>query len=112
MNDPECIFCKIIAGEIPSEFVNEDAGHIAIRDIAAKADVHVLVIPRDHHKDLDSFVADGGSSDLLLAFARQTAEILEVTGDYRMIANVGPNAGQTVFHLHLHILSGGNLPGF
>lgn len=108
----DCIFCSIIAGTIPCDEVLADDDFIAFRDIAPKAEHHALVVPRDHHADLDAWVAAGGSSDALLAFASRTAAELGVPGAYRLIANVGPDAGQEVFHLHLHVLAGDRLPGF
>ncbi|MBC7644617.1 MAG: histidine triad nucleotide-binding protein [Thermoleophilia bacterium] len=108
----DCIFCKIVAGEIPSTEVRSDDEFIAIRDVAPKADTHVLVIPRVHHADINEWVAAGASSDKLHAFAVATARELGVADGYRLIANTGSPAGQTVFHLHLHILAGDHLVGF
>lgn len=108
----DCIFCRIVAGEIPGERVLEDERFIAIRDINPKADVHVLVIPREHRRDLDDFVAASGDGGAMLAFVTATARELGVEGRYRLITSVGSDAGQEVFHLHWHILSGGRLPGF
>jgi histidine triad (HIT) family protein len=110
--DTDCIFCKIIAGEIPSQQVAADDGFVAFRDIAPKAEEHVLVVPRAHHPDLDAWLAAGADSDAMLAFVGRTARELGVDGRYRLIANVGADAGQEVFHLHWHILAGGRLPGF
>lgn len=110
--DPDCLFCRIVAGEIPSAPVAEDEHFIAFHDIAPKAETHVLIVPRAHHADLDAWVSDGGSSDEMLAFAAATADQLGARGAYRLITNVGPAAGQVIFHLHWHLLAGRNLPGF
>lgn len=108
----DCIFCKIVAGEIPSSRVAEGEGFIAFRDIAPKAETHVLVVPASHHEDLDAWVRAGEDSGAMLAFVSKVAAELGVAGAYRLVANVGPAAGQEVFHLHWHVLAGSNLPGF
>jgi len=103
----DTIFGKIIAGEIPSEFIYEDDHCIAINDIAPQAPVHVLVVPK---KAIPRLV-DAGAQDqellghLLLA-AGKIAEQLGVQDAFRLIINNGEGAGQTVFHLHLHIIAG------
>ena len=110
--DSNCLFCKIVAGDIPSDQVHANDEFVAFRDIAPKAETHVLVVPKRHEANLDAWVAAGGSSDALMAFASETADKLGVAGAYRLIANVGPAAGQEVFHLHLHVMAGPSLPGF
>lgn len=110
--DANCLFCKIVAGEIPSDQVHANDEFVAFRDIAPKADTHVLVVPKRHDANLDEWVAAGGSSDALMAFASETAARVGIAGAYRMIANVGRDAGQEVFHLHLHLMAGRDLPGF
>ena len=101
------IFCKIIAGEIPSERVAEDADWIAINDIHPKAPVHVLVIPRKHVEFQD---VDANLSGMLLVAARNVAEKLGIdkTG-FRVIINHGEHGGQEVPHLHIHVLGGKKL---
>lgn len=105
-----CVFCRIVRGELPATVVNRGHGFVAIEDISPKAPVHVLVVPERH---LDSFREIGGldpeESRAMLEFVRETAELTGVD-DYRLIVNVGPGAGQTVFHLHWHILGGKELP--
>lgn len=105
-----CVFCRIVRGELPATVVNRGHGFVAIEDISPKAPVHVLVVPERH---LDSFreIGDLGpeESRAMLEFVRETAELTGVD-DYRLIVNVGPGAGQTVFHLHWHILGGKELP--
>lgn len=106
----DCIFCRIVQGEIPGDPVHQNDEFVAIRDIAPKADVHLLVLPRAHTRDLDSFVDEGGDGVGLLRFVREAADKAGIAGRYRVVANVGADAGQEVFHLHLHLLSGGRLP--
>ena len=103
----DTIFGKIIAGEIPSEFIYEDEHCIAINDIAPQAPVHVLVIPRREIPRLvDAQAADQELLGHLLLAAGKVAEQLGVQDAFRLIINNGEGAGQTVFHLHLHIIAG------
>ena len=108
----DCIFCKIIAGEIPSDRVFEDEHFIAFRDLAPKAETHVLVVPREHHADLDAWARDAVEPGNAPRAISATAAALGVTGGYRVITNIGSSAGQTVFHVHWHVLAGSDLPGF
>lgn len=107
-----CVFCAIAAGESPASIRLEDEEFVAFDDLFPKADTHVLVIPREHHDDLDAWVASGGSSDRMLAFAARAAAEAGVSGRYRLITNVGADAGQVIPHVHWHILAGSDLPGF
>ncbi|QFU76656.1 histidine triad nucleotide-binding protein [Halioglobus maricola] len=103
----ETIFGKIIAGEIPSEFIYEDEHCIAINDIAPQAPVHVLVIPKKGIPRLiDAEGADQALLGHLLLAAGKVAEQLGVQDAFRLLINNGEGAGQTVFHLHLHIIAG------
>ncbi|MDO5661250.1 MAG: histidine triad nucleotide-binding protein [Brachybacterium sp.] len=106
--DPDCVFCRIIAGEIPSEQVHADEYVVAFRDVAPKAPVHVLVVPRAHLADVRDLA---GEPALLAHVATTAAEIArrESGGDFRLIFNTGESAGQTVFHVHAHVLAGGSL---
>ena len=105
----DCLFCRIIAGEIPSETVAETAAAIAIRDINPQAPTHVLVIPREHYRDVfDLADADAGVLAALIDLADQVAED-ECEGEYRLVFNTGPSAGQSVFHVHGHVLGGKQL---
>ncbi len=107
-----CVFCRIASGELPSEVVAADDEFVAFRDVQPRAATHVLVVPRAHVDDLDAWIAAGGSSDRMLAFVRQTARELGVAGRYRLVTNVGVDAGQVVDHLHWHVMAGPKLPGF
>lgn len=103
---PDCLFCKIVAGEIPATIVAETPDTVAFRDINPQADVHVLVVPRIHEPDIGSLAAaDPDVTIALLAEARRIADD-EVGGQYRLVFNTGPAAGQTVFHAHAHVLGG------
>jgi histidine triad (HIT) family protein len=102
----DCLFCRIAAGEIPSDRVFEDEAVIVFRDINPKAPTHVLAIPRRH---LDSVAdltdADGDLLAALFGALRRVAEEAGLKG-YRILSNVGAEAGQSVFHLHFHLLGG------
>lgn len=103
----QCLFCGIVRGDVPAEIVAESERWLAFRDINPQAPVHVLVIPREHFADLDD-LEEGHRSlagELLLA-ARDVAAREGIGGGYRLVANTGPEAGQTVSHLHLHVLGG------
>ncbi|SCZ60968.1 histidine triad nucleotide-binding protein [Thiohalomonas denitrificans] len=109
----DCIFCKIIAGEIPSDRVHEDDLVVVFRDINPKARVHLLIVPRQHIASLEELGPEhdgliGHMMRLLPKLAKQ--EGLE-TG-FRTIINTGKGGGQEVFHLHVHLLGGEKLTGF
>ncbi len=102
-----CIFCRIVRGELPAEVVHREAGLVAIRDIQPVAATHVLVIPERHVADLRGLGPE--DADLwwrLTRAANQVAEQLGHTTGYRFYVSVGPGGGQTVFHLHIHVLGG------
>ena len=105
--DSDCLFCRIVADEVPSERVFEDDEVIAFRDIAPRAPTHVLVIPRRHVPDIHA-LADEDAPLLARLFAavRRVADAAGLGDGYRVVTNVGRDAGQTVFHLHLHLLGG------
>lgn len=105
--EPDCLFCGIAAGEIPADRVHEDDDVVAFRDIAPKAPTHVLVIPRRHVPDVHALTdADGDLLAKLFGVVRLVADESGLSGGYRVVTNVGPEAGQSVFHLHLHLLGG------
>lgn len=108
--DSDCLFCKIIAGDLPSEQVYSDERVVAFRDIAPRAPVHVLVVPRAHIASAHEL--DRSHDDLvthLLAVTRQVAEDEGVTDGYRIATNTGTKGGQMVPHLHFHVLGGRQL---
>ncbi|MDT0323465.1 histidine triad nucleotide-binding protein [Streptomyces millisiae] len=107
----DCLFCKIVAGEVPATIVKESEAALAFRDINPQAPTHVLVIPRAHYPD---------AASLATAAPELAAEVLRLAGDiaadekivdpgYRVVFNTGPGAGQTVFHAHAHVLGGRGL---
>jgi histidine triad (HIT) family protein len=105
--DPDCLFCRIVAGEIPSDRVFEDDDVIAFRDIAPRAPTHVLVVPRRHVVDAHALgPTDGQLLSALFAAVRRIADDAGLERGYRVVTNVGPESGQSVFHLHLHLLGG------
>jgi histidine triad (HIT) family protein len=111
----DCLFCGIVAGDVPSEVVYQDLTTVAFKDIAPAAPLHVLVVPRRHIDDAAAITLDDGPilADMLLA-ARAVAEDAGVaTPDrgYRLIFNIGPDAMNSVGHLHLHVLGGEPLTG-
>ena len=103
----DCLFCRIVAGEIPATVVAETDRTVAFRDISPQAPTHVLVVPREHHADLAACVdADPGLLADVLAAAVAVARQEELDGGYRVLTNTGSDAGQTVHHLHVHVLGG------
>ena len=105
--DPDCLFCRIVAGEIPSDLLHEDDDVIAFRDIAPQAPTHVLVIPRRHIPDAQALIdADGALLAKLFAVIRTIADEAGLGTGYRVVTNVGTDAGQSVPHLHFHLLGG------
>ena len=108
MSEENCLFCKIVDGEIPSDFVHQDDSCVVIRDINPQAPMHVLVIPRDHVESLD----DASQKDeallghLLRVGARVANDLGHGESGYRTVINTGEGAGQSVFHLHVHALGG------
>ncbi|MFT4299010.1 MAG: histidine triad nucleotide-binding protein [Aeromicrobium sp.] len=105
----DCLFCSILAGEIPADIVGETEHTIAFRDIAPQAPMHVLVIPRRHVPDVASLAeADPEATVDLIRHTRKIADE-HGTGSYRLVFNTGADAFQTVFHCHGHVLSGRSL---
>ena len=107
-----CLFCKIVAGTIPSSKVYEDDKILAFKDINPQAPVHVLVIPKTHIASVDE-ISEENSGIIAYIFENipQIAKIAGLKNGYRVISNCGPDACQTVPHLHFHILGGAQLSG-
>jgi histidine triad (HIT) family protein len=105
-----CLFCKIAAREIPSQIIVENDHALAFKDIRPAAPAHALVIPKKHIVGIhDATPGDGALLGELLLMARSVAEQLglgQLDAGYRLVINQGPNAGQSVFHLHVHVLGG------
>jgi histidine triad (HIT) family protein len=108
MSEQNCLFCRIVAGETPADTVYQDNLCIAFRDVNPQAPVHVLVIPRDHMESLDEAAQKDEAmlGHLLRVAARVANEQGLSESGYRTIFNTGAGAGQSVFHLHLHVLGG------
>ena len=103
----DCIFCKIASGEIPSECIYDDGTVFAFRDINPQAPVHFLVIPKEHVASLGEITEqNSGLVAKCFEVIAKLAEQEHLSAGYRVISNCGPDAGQTVFHLHFHILAG------
>lgn len=101
-----CLFCQIVAGEIPADIVRATDDTVAITDIAPAAPTHVLVLPRAHHVDIAQLAAsDVGLAGRLMADAGAVAHELGL-GEFRLVLNTGASAGQSVFHVHAHVLAG------
>ena len=101
-----CLFCRIVAGEIPAEFVYEDNQVVAFQDIDPKAPVHVLVVPRNHVADVTELDNPDLGGALLAACARIAADQGIAASGFRVVLNTGQDGGQSVAHLHLHLLGG------
>lgn len=109
--DTDCLFCKIVAGDVPAEIVRRGERTLAFRDINPQAPTHVLVIPREHHADAAAAaLAGAGLMDEMMREAHEVAVTDGVAeGGYRVVFNTGSGAGQTVFHVHAHVLGGRGL---
>jgi histidine triad (HIT) family protein len=107
---PDCTFCRIVGGNAPAQIVYRGEGVTAFRDIHPQAPVHILIVPDRHIARLDDAQPEDAEllGRLLLA-ARQLAEQEGLSDGYRLVLNTGPRAGQSVFHLHLHLLGGRSL---
>jgi len=107
--DESCLFCRIVAGDIPATVVRDDSLTLAFRDIEPQAPVHVLVVPKEHYRDLGELTkADPALASELLGAMHAVAQAEGLT-DYRVVFNTGASAGQSVFHAHGHVLGGRNM---
>ncbi len=108
MAEPDCLFCRIAGGSIPAAVVHEDDLVVAFRDIAPQAPTHVLLIPREHVSSVSALT--DGHGDLLARLMTTAARLAESEGiaasGYRLVSNTGADAGQSVAHLHWHLLGG------
>ena len=107
----DCLFCKIVSGDVPAKVVRESERTLAFRDINPQAPTHVLVIPKDHHPTVGELAA--ADADLLAAVLKEAQAVAEDDGiadtGFRVVFNTGSQAGQTVFHVHAHVLGGRGL---
>lgn len=114
MSTPEgagdCLFCRIVAGEIPATIVHETEQAVAFRDLNPQAPTHVLVVPRVHVENAAELAAtDSGALGAVVAAAGEVAAAEGLDDGYRLVFNTGADAGQSVFHVHLHLLGGRTL---
>ena len=110
----DCIFCKIIEGKIPSTIIYEDENVIGFKDLRPQAVIHLLFIHRKHTKDINEMVKNDPTQlmDIFEAIRLYTEKNNLTQQGFRVVTNLGPFAGQTVFHTHLHVLGGGPLGHF
>lgn len=106
MSDPSCLFCRIVKGEIPAKLVHETPDVIAFRDINPQAPVHVLVIPRVHVESTGALTPEHETLAGKLLVAASEVARKEGLDSFRAVSNTGADAGQSVFHLHVHVLGG------
>ena len=106
MPEPDCLFCRVVAGQVPATLVREGERTLAFRDINPQAPTHVLVIPREHHQTVAELAA--ADPELLAELIRETQAVAdgERLTAYRLVINTGAGAGQSVFHVHAHVLGG------
>jgi len=107
----DCLFCKIVAGDIPAEIVHTTERTVAFRDISPKAPLHVLVVPRDHYANAAELAAADAETSAALITSAAAVTAAEGYADYNLVFNTGAGAGQTVFHTHVHVLGGADLSG-
>lgn len=107
--DMSCVFCSIAAGEIPATVVHETDRVVAFRDLRPVAPVHVLVIPRQHYRNVVELSADAAATSELLAAVSAVAAAEGVQEGFRLVFNTGPDAGQEVEHVHAHVIGGRRL---
>jgi histidine triad (HIT) family protein len=106
VTDPDCLFCKIVAGDIPAEVVHTGERTVAFRDINPQAPLHVLVVPRDHEPNAAASATADASMFAEIATTARAVATGEGYDDYRLVFNTGAGVGQTVFHTHCHVLAG------
>jgi histidine triad (HIT) family protein len=111
MSEPDCVFCKIVAGQIPAERLYEDEALVAFKDLHPQAPFHALVIPKRHLSTLNDFAADDADLAGAMLFAARRLATEHGLPGYRVAMNVNKEGGQVVFHAHLHVLGGRPLKG-
>jgi len=113
MTDPDCLFCKIAARQIPATLVYEDDAVVAFKDIAPHAPVHLVLVPREHFTGLSQLTPERAPLVGRIALVAQdlAGRMGIAESGYRLVSNCGPDAGQTVPHLHFHLLGGAPMGG-
>jgi histidine triad (HIT) family protein len=106
MPDSDCLFCKIVAGDVPADIVHEGQRVLAFRDVNPQAPVHVLVIPRAHHSGVADLAADEPEALTELALVARQVAAAEGENSFRLVFNTGERSGQSVLHVHGHVLAG------
>jgi len=112
MQDPNCVFCKLIDKQLPSKIIKETESILVVEDIAPKAPIHYLIIPKEHIINIKNL--EDKHSPLvwdMIKMAKTLASDLGESGDFNLVSNNGEQAGQCVFHMHWHFLSGKNIVG-
>lgn len=105
--DPDCLFCRIVAGTVPADVVHVTERTVAFRDLSPQAPTHVLVVPREHFANAAELAAGDPVASAELVSAAAAVAVAEGCGeDYRLVFNTGAGAGQSVFHTHVHLLAG------
>ena len=110
---PDCLFCAIVAGRVPAQVVYENRTTLVFRDISPRTPTHLLIIPKTHYETLAELAAADPQelADLFVAAGHSASAEQVAASGYRLISNVGPDSGQEVPHVHLHLLGGTNLGG-
>ncbi len=109
VSDPDCLFCRIVSGQLSADIVMEGEHVLAFRDVNPEAPTHVLVIPREHHPDIGELAGVAPEAMVELVLVAQRVADQECGGEFRFVANTGAAAHQTVFHAHAHVLGGRSL---
>jgi histidine triad (HIT) family protein len=102
----DCLFCKIVAGDIPAEVVHSTERTVAFRDLNAQAPLHVLVVPKEHYDNAAALAAGDPAASAELVTTAAAVAAAGGYDDYRLVFNTGAGAGQSVFHTHVHVLAG------
>jgi histidine triad (HIT) family protein len=102
----DCLFCKIVAGDIPAEVVHSTERTVAFRDLNPQAPLHVLVVPKDHYANAADLAAGDPAASAELVTTAAAVATAEGYDDYRLVFNTGAGVGQSVFHTHVHVLAG------
>jgi histidine triad (HIT) family protein len=106
MSERDCLFCKVVAGDVPADVVHQGELVLAFRDIDPQAPTHVLVVPRSHHHSVGALAA--AEPDALVELTRAAEQVAQGEGhdSFRLVFNTGARSGQSVFHVHAHVLAG------